>query len=83
MSYQSRCIFTKEIEESIVQYCMQVAQMDYGLTVHMVRELAWQVAVENNLPIPENWKKECKAGIDWFHGMFLLVFKSFTISLLM
>ncbi|XP_039311164.1 uncharacterized protein LOC120356784 [Solenopsis invicta] len=47
---------------------MQVAQMGYGLTVHMVRELAWQVAVENNLPIPENWKKECKAGIDWFHG---------------
>lgn len=50
--------------------------MGYELTVNMARELASQVAVENNLPIPENWKKECKAGIDWFHGKFLLVFES-------
>lgn len=40
LSYQSRYIFTKEMEGNIAQYCIQVAQMGYGLTVHMVRELA-------------------------------------------
>lgn len=72
LSFKSRNVFPEELEHSIADYCIQVAQMGYGLTVRMSRELAYEVAVRNNLKIPANWKRDQLAGIDWFHGKNLI-----------
>ncbi|KAK3923478.1 Tigger transposable element-derived protein 1 [Frankliniella fusca] len=61
-------IFSTVLEDSIASYCIEVARMGYGLSVEMVRELAFEVAQKNNLKFPTSWVTNQKAGIDWFHG---------------
>ncbi|KAE8741495.1 hypothetical protein FOCC_FOCC012980 [Frankliniella occidentalis] len=68
LTYNSRSVLSPEIEKSISDYCIQVAQMGYGLTVLKCRELAFEVAQKNNIQMPLNWTKEQRAGIDWYHG---------------
>lgn len=45
-----------------------MARIGFGLSVDKVRELAYETAIINNLPILENWKNDKTAGIDWFKG---------------
>lgn len=59
------------MEDSISDYCIQVAEMGYGLTVIKVRELAYEVATRNNLKMPPSWERDTMAGIDWFQGKSL------------
>lgn len=80
LSYKSRAIFTPEIEKSIADYCIQMAQMGYGLSVRMCRELACEVANKNNLKMPPNWETEKVAGIDWFHGKSYFNFPPLPLS---
>lgn len=50
-------------------YCVRVSQMGYGLSVEKVRDLAFEVAEKNNIQVPDNWRRERMAGIDWFQGV--------------
>ena len=68
LTYAHRHIFSAVLEASISSYCIEVAKMGYGLSVEMVRELAFEVAEKNNLTMPKNWITNQRAGIDWFHG---------------
>ncbi|KAK3910370.1 ARS-binding protein 1 [Frankliniella fusca] len=70
LSYQTRNIFPKDLEEEIAQYCMEVARMGYGLSVRQARELAFEIADRNRekLKIPPSWDTANIAGIEWFHG---------------
>ncbi|XP_034234265.1 uncharacterized protein LOC117641222 [Thrips palmi] len=68
LKYGKRHIFSKDIEDSIVSYCLEVAQMGYGLSTDNVRELAFEVADKNKIQMPEKWSVEKKAGLDWFQG---------------
>lgn len=63
-----KTVFSESQEKSIVDYCIQVCKMGYGLTVEKVRELAYEVAKENNIDCPATWHEIEMAGIDWFHG---------------
>lgn len=42
--------------------------MFYGLTARDCRQIAYEMAKMNNLPVPESWEKNKMAGIDWFRG---------------
>ena len=55
LSHNSRSTFSEEQETIIAQYCIELAQMGYGLTVEKVRELAFETADLNGLKIPEKW----------------------------
>ena len=70
LSYQTRNMFPKVLEEELAQYCIEVARMGYGLSVRQARELAYEVADQNRqkLKIPPSWDKEKIGGIDLFHG---------------
>lgn len=70
LSYQTRNIFPKVLEDELAEYCIEVARMGYGLSVRQARELAYEVADKNRekLKIPPSWDKEKIAGIEWFHG---------------
>jgi len=45
LTHASRNIFKMEEENSIAEYCIQLSQMGYGLTIIAVRELAYDVAI--------------------------------------
>ena len=42
--------------------------MCYGISTQTCRALAYQLAVKNNLLIPESWEKTKLAGKDWLKG---------------
>lgn len=73
LSYGRKSIFSKQLEDEIVAYCIDMARMGFGLSVNKVRELAYETAIINNLPIPQNWKDNKIAGIDWFKGKVHLI----------
>lgn len=68
LSYGRKSLFSKQLEDEIAAYCIDMARMGFGLSVNKVRELAYETAIKNNLPILENWKDSKMAGIDWFKG---------------
>ncbi|KAK3932672.1 Tigger transposable element-derived protein 6 [Frankliniella fusca] len=61
-------IFDETQEKTIVNYCVLMCKMGYGLTVDKLRELAYEVAVANNIECPAKWHVNKMAGIDWYHG---------------
>jgi len=71
LSHNSRSIFTNAMEESIAQYCTDMALIGYGLTTLKVRELAYETAMINKVKVPDSWTKETIAGLDWLHGKSL------------
>lgn len=68
LSYSKRSIFTNKMEDQIVKYCIDMAQMGFGLTVNKVREIAYETAIKNKLSVPIIWKQNKVAGVDWFKG---------------
>ncbi|KOB71431.1 Uncharacterized protein OBRU01_10534 [Operophtera brumata] len=42
--------------------------MFYGLTTRYCRQIAYEMAKMNNVPVPESWKENQMAGMDWFRG---------------
>lgn len=39
--------------------------MNNGLTFRKVKELAYELAVENNISVPTMWKEHKISGIEW------------------
>nr|CAD7576313.1 unnamed protein product [Timema californicum] len=58
-------VFSKEIEDELQKYLVEMEAMFYGLTKREVCNLAYQLAVRNNIPHP--FKDEA-AGKDWFYA---------------
>ena len=61
-SFATKNVFTKEMEDITVHYCMDVSLMGYGLTIEGVRSIAYEVASINNLTMPANWERDKLAG---------------------
>lgn len=55
-------MFNAAVEATFVNYITQMSAIGFGLTPDGVRRLAYQAAEVNNTPVPDNWKKEQKAG---------------------
>lgn len=68
----SRSVFSKEEEDDIASYCVDIALSGYGLSTIKVRELAYETATINNLTVPPSWHYRKLAGVDWLHGKFML-----------
>lgn len=66
--YNSRQIFDNDQEKELVKYILTMSKMGYGLTVIECRKLAYEMAVRNQIPIPENWTKNKLSGLEWFRG---------------
>ncbi|KAJ8917077.1 hypothetical protein NQ315_012996 [Exocentrus adspersus] len=68
--YDCRKIFTAQQELLLVEYIVKCSQMCYGQTTFNVRTLAYEMATMNNINIPESWKRDKRAGLEWLHGFF-------------
>jgi hypothetical protein len=63
---KSRLVFTNEFESLLVDYLVQAARIFHGLTITELRNLAYELAVANELDhIPPKWSENKMAGIDW------------------
>ena len=58
-------IFPPEMEE-LTKHIVFVADMYFGLSPEKCKELAFDFAMRNKLPIPQSWKDNRKAGIQWW-----------------
>lgn len=59
---QAKQIFTEEMEEELAEHIKHLADQFHGLTPNKVCELAFELADRNNIPVPENWKRNGFAG---------------------
>lgn len=57
-------ILSKELEDELVDYCLQMESSYYGLTSRDLRRMAFQLAMRNNIPHPFSAEKE-SAGRKW------------------
>ncbi|XP_051771658.1 uncharacterized protein LOC127524235 [Ctenopharyngodon idella] len=67
---EAKRIFTDEMEEEFAKHLKQLAEQFHGLPPVKCRQLAFEYAEKNNIPVPSNWTKTQCAGEDWF-GSFL------------
>lgn len=68
-NYAVHKIFTDAQEKSIVDYVLKCSQMFYGLTIMDVRSLIYEVAMLNNIKIPEKWHETKLAGIEYLYNL--------------
>lgn len=63
--YNSRQVFSSSMEKELVNYLLQCSKMCYGIGYFECRKLAFQLALKNNIVVPNNWIINEIAGIDW------------------
>ncbi|GFS09263.1 transposase [Elysia marginata] len=64
-NYTHRQVFTADEERELAKYMLECSDMFYGLSPKQARELAYEMAVENNKKMPESWIENKAAGKEW------------------
>ena len=59
------CIFSTKMEKDFANHIKSLSNMFYGLSTNKCRQLAFEFVIQNNITIPDNWKKKRIAGTDW------------------
>lgn len=67
-NFNSSQIFRSDEEESLANYLLKAAQMNYGLSTKETRKFAYLYAVANNKKISANWTKNESASYEWLRG---------------
>lgn len=55
-------VFTEEMEEDLANHVKKLSDQFHGLTAKKCRDLAFEMAERNNIPVPESWKDNRSAG---------------------
>ncbi|KAB0790097.1 hypothetical protein PPYR_15584 [Photinus pyralis] len=63
-----RKIFTDNQEVELANYAADSAKLYFGLTTKDLRQLAYQFAVTNGIPVNQVWKDNHMASKDWLLG---------------
>ncbi|XP_047132556.2 uncharacterized protein LOC124811253 [Hydra vulgaris] len=58
----------EKVEKELVTYLLRAADIYFGLTPTEVKKLAFQLAIKNNIKVPNSWVVKEQAGKDWFTG---------------
>ncbi|KYN05191.1 Chromobox protein like protein 1 [Cyphomyrmex costatus] len=66
----SHKVFTNVQENSIADYLKMYCKMFYGLTTKDCCQLAYEIAVANEIKCPASWVEKEIAGKDWLSGFF-------------
>lgn len=67
-NYEVNKIFTSEQEKEIADYIEYCAQLFYGLTTKDCRRVVYQMAIANNIKIPQSWIDSEMAGLEWLRS---------------
>lgn len=63
---KNHLVFEPKLEDQLVDYILKASDIYFGLSPKEVRVLAYQFASANSLRMPEKWKLQKIAGVDWF-----------------
>ena len=58
-------ILPANLEENLTEYAKKASKIFYGITYFDLRQLAYRLAVANNVRVPESWTTKELAGEDW------------------
>lgn len=67
-NYTHSLVFTKEQEENLSQYLLNMSRMFHGLTKTQVKQLAFELTQKKGLPAPTSWVENKAAGNEWLSG---------------
>lgn len=67
-NFGHKLIFNKDQEDSLMDYLIACAKQYYGLPLSELLKLAYEMAIVNNIKVPENWHKLKMAGEKWYRG---------------
>lgn len=59
---EAKMVFQDKMEKELADHIKKLADQFYGLTPIKCRELAFELADRNNIPVPNNWKEKRLAG---------------------
>ncbi|BFZ08869.1 hypothetical protein BsWGS_11908 [Bradybaena similaris] len=68
LNYNIRQVFSDEEENILEDYLKRASLLHFGLSYKSARELAFQFADKNDIPMPPSWRSNKIAGIDWLQG---------------
>ena len=76
-----KCIFSDAQEKELKEYIVKCSQVFYGLTIKMVRQIAFKFAEQNNLNHKFNRTTQL-AGKDWYYSFIWKLYKELITSTL-
>lgn len=62
-----RQILSDELEQELNKYILASSKIYYGLTPKNVRELAYELAIANQIQVPDTWINAKMASAEWFY----------------
>ncbi|KAK9967936.1 hypothetical protein ABG768_002298 [Culter alburnus] len=62
---EAKRILSEELEEELAENIRMLADRLHSLTPKKCREVAFEFAQKNNIPVPNNWGEQRLAGRDW------------------
>ncbi|XP_051244566.1 uncharacterized protein LOC127356649 [Dicentrarchus labrax] len=62
---EAKRILSDGMESELAKHIKNLADQFHGLTTLKCRELAYEFAKRNNIPVPDSWSREERAGVDW------------------
>ncbi|XP_022818636.1 uncharacterized protein LOC111351098 [Spodoptera litura] len=66
---KNRLVFNLDQEKMIADYLVKCSNIYFGLLPDDVKKLAYELAIAYKIDnIPESWKRDGKAGKDWYAG---------------
>lgn len=61
-----RQILNDHLEEELTQYILICSKIYYGLTPKNIREIAYELALANQVKVPDTWYNSKMASAEWF-----------------
>ena len=59
---EKQVVFTIEQEHELATHIRDLDNRFYGLSTMQVCKLAYEYGTQNNINLPHNWERDCKAG---------------------
>ena len=63
-------VLTIEMDKALAKHVVELSSQYFGLSAKKVRQLAYQLAMRNDMDTPDNWKNQGLAGAKWLRLFF-------------
>lgn len=67
-NYACHLIFTADQEQVLKDYLIKCSAMCYGKSTRDLSDIVYEMAVINNIKVPDSWHRDKKAGLEWMRS---------------
>ncbi|KAF2899617.1 hypothetical protein ILUMI_06558 [Ignelater luminosus] len=64
-NYAVRRIFSAEQEDELDEYITKCSKVAYGISTKECQKLAFEMAIRNNIKVPDSWNVCKSTGVEW------------------